>query len=156
MIPWRMMIPRAIIMGEKRMTIYVNAQRISRRKQTIEPVPMELSGTPGTLAELIRLCVEACVERQHRRTAESGESVLTQEKMDDLAAVGKIAFGFDANGTPADREEAVANALQSYQDGLFRVFLNGKALGDLEDAVALTGRDVLTFVRLTMLTGGGW
>ena len=138
------------------MTILVNVQRIGRKKPAIQSVPLELSGTPGTLAELITLCVEACVERQHRRTAESGESVLSQEKMDDLATVGKIAFGVDANGTPADMEEAVANALQSYRDGLFRVFLNGKALGDPEDAVALTDQDVLTFVRLTMLAGGGW
>ena len=138
------------------MTIFVNVQRIGRKAPAIQLMAMELSGTPGTLAKLITLCVEACVERQHHRSAESGESVLSQEKMDDLATVGKIAFGFDANGTPADMEEAVANALQSYQDGLFRVFLNGKALGDLEDAVALTDQDVLTFVRLTMLAGGGW
>ncbi len=138
------------------MTILVNVQRIGRKKPAIQPIVMELSDTPGTLAELITLCVEACVERQHRRAAESGENVLSQEKMNDLATVGKIAFGYDANGTPADMEEAVANALQSYQDGLFRVFLNGETLGDLEDAVALTGQDVLTFVRLTKLAGGGW
>ena len=138
------------------MTVYVNVQRISRKKPAVEPVPMELSGTPRTLAELITLCAEACVERQHRRAADAGEALLSQEKMDDLAAVGKFAFGFDANGTLADKEEAVANALQSYQDGLFRVFLNGEMLGDLEDPVTLTGEDALTFVRLTMLAGGGW
>ena len=138
------------------MTILVNVQRIGRKKPAVLPVSVELSGIPGTVAELITLCVEACVERQHRRIGEPGEDVLSQEKMDDLAMVGKIAFGYDANRTPADMEEAVSNALQSYRDGLFRVFLNGEALGNLEDAVALTDQDVLTFVRLTMLAGGGW
>ena len=138
------------------MTILVNIQQIGRKKPAIQAVPMELSGVPGTLAELITLCVEACVEQQNRRVAGSGESVLSQEQMDDLATVGKIAFGYDANGTTADVEDAVANALQSYRDGLFRVFLNGKELGDPEEAIVLTGQDVLTFVRLTMLAGGGW
>ena len=141
---------------ETSMMIYVNIQRISQRKPAMQPVPLLLSSAPGTVAELITRCVEACVGQQHRRIAAPGEVVLSQKQMDDLATVGKIAFGYDANGTPADMEEAVDNALQGYQDGLFRVFLNGKALGDLEDAVALTGQDVLTFVRLTMLAGGGW
>ena len=41
------------------MTILVNVQRIGRKKPAIQPVPMELSGIPGTLVELITLCVEA-------------------------------------------------------------------------------------------------
>ena len=138
------------------MTIYVNVQRISRRRPAMEPVPLELTGTPGTVTELITLCVEACVEQQHRRIVDVKETVLSQETMDDLAVVGKIAFGLDANGTPADPGETVANALQSYRDGLFRVFMNKKALGGLEEPISLSSQDVLTFVRLTMLAGGGW
>ena len=138
------------------MNILVSVQRISRKRPVIEPVPLALRGTPGTVGELIGQCVEACVQRQHRRTADPGEQVLSQERLDDLAAVGKIAFGVDFNGTPADLGEAVANALQSYEDGLYRVFWHGKALGETKDPVQLRDGDVLTFVRLVMLSGGGW
>ena len=137
------------------MTILVNLQRIGRRPSVIRQTPIEIGGSPGTVAELITLCVKACVARQHAR-AHSGEAVLTREQMEDLAAVGKIAFGVDWNGTPADGAEAEANALQSYEDGLFRIFLNGRALGELSDPVSLAEGDALTFVRLTMLAGGIW
>ncbi len=138
------------------MIVLVNAQRITQRKPAIKPVPMEIDGSPGTVSELIALCVEACVARQHQRATSTGEAVLNQSQLDDLAVVGKIAFGADANGTLADEEEAVANALQSYEDGLYRVFLNGCALGELSDPLSLSDQDELTFVRLVMLGGGGW
>ena len=142
--------------GETGMMIYVNIQRISQRKPAMQPVPLVLSGTPRTVAELITRCVEACVEQQHRRITAPGDNVLSQEQMDDLATVGKSAFGVDGNGIPTDKSEAIANALQSYQDGIYRIFLNGESLQDLEDPISLSDRDVLTFVRLTMLSGGGW
>ena len=70
--------------------------------------------------------------------------------------MGRIAFGFDPNGALADEKEAVANALQSYRDGLFRVFLNGQELRSLDAPVRRGENDVLTFVRLTMLSGNSW
>ena len=138
------------------MVIYVNIQQIARRWPSVQAAPMELSGVPGTLSELIALCVEACVKRQHLSASGSGEAVLSQERIEDLAAVGRIAFGFDPNGALADEKEAVANALQSYRDGLFRVFLNGQELRSLDAPVRLGENDALTFVRLTMLSGISW
>ena len=138
------------------MVINVNVQRITSRKPAVQPTRMELSGTPSTLSELIALCVEACVKRQHLRASESGEKVLSQEKMDDLAVVGKIAFGFDANGALADEKQAIENALQSYRDGLFRVFLNGQEIRGLDAPICIRESDVVTFVRLTMLSGISW
>ncbi len=138
------------------MIILVNAQRISQRRPAIKPVPMEIDGSPGTVADLIMLCVKACVTRQHRRIANEGEAVFSQSQLDDLAAVGRIAFDVNNNGTFADEDEALANALQSYEDGLYRIFLNGSALGGLSDPVSLSEQDQLTFVRLVMLAGGGW
>ena len=138
------------------MIIQVNAQSISRRKAVIHPVKMELNGRPGTLRELICQCVEVCVERQHRRLAAPEETALSAEQMDDLAMTGKIAFGVDYLGAPTKLEDAIENALQSYEDGLYRVFLNGHEIRGLDAPLRLTENDALTFVRLTMLAGSRW
>ena len=42
------------------------------------------------------------------------------------AAVRRVVADFNDR---ASRAEAVANALQGYDDGLFRIFLNGRLLG---------------------------
>ena len=138
------------------MFIYVNIQQIGRRRPSVQAVPMGISGVPDTLSELIALCVETCVKRQHLRATGSGEIVLSKEQIEDLATVGRIAFGLDANGALADEKDAIANALQGYRDGLFRVFLNGQELRSLDAPVRLGENDALTFVRLTMLSGISW
>ena len=138
------------------MIIQIHAQSISRRRGAIHPVTMELKSRPGTLRELISLCVEACVEKQHRRLSAPRETVLSEEQIEAWAQTGKIAFGVDYNGTPAKLDEAVENALQSYADGLYRVFLNGQEIKALDTALPLTENDTLTFIRLTMLAGAPW
>ena len=138
------------------MFVSISAQSIGKRKAAVEPVQMELKSSPDTLRGLICLCVEACVERQHERLAAPEETVLSAEQIDGLSQAGKIAFGVDYNGTPAKLDEAVENALQSYEDGLYRVFLNGQEIKGLDTALSLTENDTLTFIRLTMLAGRPW
>ena len=99
------------------MTVNVIISRLDRRRPAVSPVPMEIDGSPDTAADLITLCVKACAARQRRRTDASGETVLSQDQIDDLAVMGKIAFGADASTAPADLEKARENALQSYEDG---------------------------------------
>ena len=56
----------------------------------------------------------------------------------------------------ADTEKAVRNALQSFEDGIFRIFADGKELESLQEPVSLQEGSELTFVRLTMLAGRMW
>ena len=138
------------------MFVSISAQSIGRRKTAVQPVQMELKSSPDTLRDLICLCVEAYVERQHRHLDAPEETVLSAVEIDGLSQTGKIAFGVDYNGTPAKLDEAVENALQSYEDGLYRVFLNGQEIKGLDTALSLTENDTLTFIRLTMLAGRPW
>ena len=138
------------------MIIQIHAQSIGRRRGTIQPVTTELKSRPGTLRELICLCVEACVEQQHMRLSAPQEAVLSKEQIEVWAQTGKIAFGVDYNGTPAKLDEAQENALQSYADGLYRVFLNGQEIRGLDAPLHLTENDTLAFIRLTMLAGRPW
>ena len=53
-------------------------------------------------------------------------------------------------------DKAVDNALQSFEDGLYRVFLNDDELERLDEEIDVKENDTLTFIRLTMLAGRMW
>lgn len=138
------------------MIIHVNTYSIGNKRTDIRPFPMDLKGAPKTLRDLLVQCVEACVEHQHQRINHPQKRVFSQEELDNMARVGRIAFGIDWNGTPADPAKAVETALQAYKDGLFRVFQNDGEISGLDTPLSITEGDTLTFIRLTMLSGGGW
>ena len=81
---------------------------------------------------------------------------LTDKKINDLSDAGKISFGVDYNGQKQDLEKAVENALQSYEDGIYRIFVNDAEVGEIDCEINLKENDELTFVRLTMLAGRMW
>ena len=56
---------------------------------------------------------------------------LTGEEMEDKAAAGKVGFEANYNGRPAAEAEDIINALQSYEDGIFRIFLDDAELGGI-------------------------
>ena len=60
------------------------------------------------------------------------------------------------NGKPTTEIEAIANALQCYKDGIFRIFLDDSELGALSSPIVLKEESTLTIIRLTMLSGRLW
>ena len=65
-------------------------------------------------------------------------------------------FGVNYGDRKADPESAVNHAIQSFEDGIYRIFLDDRALEQLEEKILLTEGSSLTFVRLTMLAGRMW
>ena len=64
--------------------------------------------------------------------------------------------GVNYGDRKADLESAVDHAIQSFEDGIYRIFLDDRALEQLEEKILLTEGSSLTFVRLTMLAGRMW
>ena len=56
---------------------------------------------------------------------------LTQEEVENKATSGKVGFAVNYNGKPAAEVEAITNALQSYEDGIFRIFIDDTETEDL-------------------------
>ena len=140
------------------MQVQVNVKSIGKRRNAIETRPYEI-GEVRDVGALIAAFVTAEVTRFNAR-AEGGETVLrylTSEEIADAAMVGKIGFGADYNGQVQDLAAAIENARQSFEDGIYRIFINGNEVGDaLDTPVALRENDAVTFVRLTMLAGRMW
>ena len=140
------------------MQVQVNVKRIGKRRNAIETRPYEI-GEVHDVGELIAAFVTAEVTRFNAR-AEGGETVLrylTSEEIADAAMVGKIGFDTDYNGQVQDLTAAIENARQSFEDGIYRIFINGEEAGETCDTpVTLRENDEVTFVRLTMLAGRMW
>ena len=140
------------------MQVQVNVKHIGKRRNAIETRPYEI-GEVRDVGALIAAFVTAEVARFNAR-AEVGETALrylTNAEIADAAMVGKIGFGADYNGQVQDLTAAITNARQSFEDGIYRIFINGEEpASDLAAPVALAENDEVTFVRLTMLAGRMW
>lgn len=139
------------------MRVLVNMKKLGRCRNSITQIPYELEPVPATVRELITRMVSICVNNYNTRM-ESKELLqnLSQAEMEDKAVAGKISFGVNYGERKAEEDKAIANALQCFEDGIFRIFCGEAQLEKLEDEVFLTEGIELTFVRLTMLAGRMW
>lgn len=140
------------------MILKINLKQIGERKQKITPIDFTYEPAPGTVRELIIQTVTGCVNSYNERVraGENNARPLSQNEINDRANIGKIAFGITYSNKEQDIEQAASNALQAFEDGIYRIFLNEKELEKLEDPIDARENDSLTFIRLTMLAGRMW
>lgn len=139
------------------MLLYVNLKQLGKRKQIIGKHPIYLDYCPVTVQELISAIVVEQVKEYNDRLAESELLThLTSTEIEEKAFVGKIGFGVNYNGMPAETKKAVENALKSFEDGIFRIFLQNEELTSLGQSIELKEGVELTFIRLTLLAGRIW
>ena len=138
------------------MILQINLKQLGSRKK-IAPVPFEYPTKPETLRQLINETVTLCVNDYNKRVkaGENAVKPLTDEEITGMAGVGKIAFGI-VYGKEQELQKALDNAILSFKDGLYRVFLNDNELTELDELLDIKENDQLTFIRLTMLTGRIW
>lgn len=139
------------------MEIKVNIKHMGKRKKSVEPKLYQLISSPSTVKELILAVTQAGVEDYNLRQ-ENQEllTCLTREEIEDKAESGKISFGTVYGDRKADLKKAQDNAIQCFEDGIYRIFLDNRPLESLDESIEITGETVFTFVRLTMLAGRMW
>lgn len=139
------------------MTIKVNIKQLGKKRSRIAEVPFVLENAPSTVRELIKEAVHTCVSEYNERVKKGEDAApLSAEEISEMSEIGKIAFGINYGGKTADEKASLENALQSYEDGLYRIFIGENELGSLSDRITLSENDSVTFIRLTMLTGRLW
>lgn len=139
------------------MKIRVNVKQLGARRDKVSGVEFGLESEPHSVGELIREAVHTCVEQYNTRVRMGEEAKpLSAEAIAEMSDIGKIAFGINYGGKEADEAKAVQDAIQAYEDGLFRIFIGETKAGTVEESVMLTEGDSVTFIRLTMLTGRMW
>ncbi|MBQ7338742.1 MAG: hypothetical protein IJW40_09865 [Clostridia bacterium] len=137
--------------------IYVAIKHMGNITKSVKEYPILLDHHPLTFRELIEDIVKSCVTAYKERANNAKiPSPLTDEQWQEMQQIGKFAFGVHYNETAVDYDKAVSTAIESVSDGLVRVFKDGYEITDLDKDLCLTEGDVLTFVRLTMLSGRMW
>ncbi len=140
------------------MTIKANIKQIGSKRKKLNTIDFYLEKEPVSVRELIIYAVTTCVYEYNSRV-KSGENAVkpvTDEQIGYMSEIGKIAFGINYGDKEADLQEAINNALQSYRDGLFRVFINDSDAGEIDNQISLIENDTVTFIRLAMLAGRMW
>ena len=146
-------------------TIIVEGKLVGRRKPLFPdwriPLPPARTETGShlTLRDLIERIVReevlAFTERQEQRRL---ARVLTASQIDQAAEAGKIDMGGREPDqhvdTDLDAEQAVAVALQAFNDGLYYVFVDDAQQTDLAQEVYVRPDSRVTFIRLVALAGG--
>ena len=137
------------------MRIQISAKQIHKKKQNVASYVWELPERPDDLCGLIRMLVLSGVSEYNRRVNEcQTPQPLSASRMEDLGLVGKIGFGVPFGSQRADAEDALEAALQGFRDGLYRVFVGDREIESLEEPLVLQEDDMITIIRLVMLTGG--
>ncbi|MBO4695807.1 MAG: hypothetical protein J5643_00840 [Lachnospiraceae bacterium] len=140
------------------MRLQVQLKKLGARGNKVVPVPFKIDGIPSTVGELIAMTAKKCAEEYNERVRK-GETMITplsQREISDMAGIGRITFGICNGDKEQDVGKAVDSALLAFHDGLFCLFINKTQMTSAEQEIVLKEDDVLTFIRLTMLSGRIW
>lgn len=139
------------------MEVIVNVKKMGKRRNSVEPVPFVLQNNPQTIQELITETVRTCVNQYNDRLEHASIlQSITAEDIADQEKSGKIGFQVNYGEKSADFQQALENALCSFEDGIYRIFIDDQAAESLAQPIHITENTKLTFVRLTMLAGRLW
>ena len=138
-------------------TLFVQIKQIGKRKPVIEKESLQIPESITTLRALLEHIVRERVAAFNEKNEEGDWSkYLTGFDLATTAESGKVGFDAKYNAQKQDVGKAVEMALLAFEDGLFRVFFDDNELESLDDVVDFQENGLLTFVRLTMLSGRSW
>lgn len=136
------------------MHIKVTIKQLGKKRDKITDAKFWLENRPSTVRELITEAVCTCV-REYNSNVKKSEPAkpLSEEEIENMSEIGKIAFGINYGGKQANEERAVAVAIQAFEDGLVRIFKGEEELTDLEEGILVNEEERFTFIRLVFLAG---
>lgn len=135
------------------MVIYVNLKKIGSRNKKIEKKEFYLENTPKTTRELITEVVKTSV-KNYVKEKEKLIDYLELNEIKNMAQLGKIANSNDFDDRLPDLQSAIENALLSFEDEIVRIFLEDEELKSLDEKINLKENSNITFIKMTMLSGG--
>ena len=139
------------------MEIYARVKAIGKRRDILAPTPYPLPDEIRSLRMFLTAVVQKEVALYNSKEADGQPLVLlTPQQLDDLAESGKVGFGRVWSDQKADPAKAIANAIQCWEDGLVRVFMDDEELTQLDAPLVIPDGAVFTFIRLTFLAGSMW
>lgn len=142
----------------------ISARALGRRKPLFAdwsiPLPPDWGDDDGgggitlrdVIERIVREEVRSFQKRQHDRQF---LRVLTAAEIEAAAEKGKVEMGeSEVPRQAVNDDEAIGTALQAFEDGLYLVVIDEVEHKNLDQEVYLTADSRITFIRLTLLSGG--
>jgi hypothetical protein len=142
-------------------TVTVEAKVLGQSSHAPSVRQLDLSSLGDTLQSspfLLRTLLTSLVESEvHAFAARQEQRALlhfmTDEQISEGIARGKVVPHGEAPQS-VDLHDAVAAAMQAFEDRLYLVLVDGESIDSLDDAVELHNDSRITLVRLVALIGG--
>ena len=139
------------------MQLYIRIKAAGKRRDVLEKVPIEIPSGINTAQKLIEYIVLKNVRAYNAKTVDDTLfQYLTQKELETGETLGKIGFNDRKNEKPQDESKAIANALECFEDGIFRMLINETEITPNQENITLIENDTITFIRLVMLAGRRW
>ena len=138
------------------MTIYLKVKALAKRRPLIDRTPFVIDKEISTSNDLVEYIVRRNVDDYNNKAVDAPIfHYLSSEEIDNGAKLGKIDFNDRKNEKQENADKAVENALSSFSDGIFRLYINDTEAG-FNSPIELSEGGEITFIRLTMLAGRLW
>ena len=134
----------------------IEAKLAGQRTGLFQPRELEWPETREMqLSELITAVVHDEAEQFRSRQAENRLlRVLNPDQIAEGVERGKITSGGSDLDQAVNGGQAVATALQAFEDGFYFVFVDNEQIESLDQKVTVAPTSTLLFVRLVPLAGG--
>ena len=136
------------------MLVIAKVKQAGKLRDPLIPREYILEKSPETLKDLLEELVTINVEEFNRKpTEQTLFAYLTGERLDEMAESGKVSFGSKWNDKKQDLKKAIDNALLSFEDGIYRVFIDEVEMENLKQRVELQEGSEIVFIKLVLLAG---
>lgn len=131
------------------MDIYIIKKKLGSRKE-LGRHPIEIDETVNTLGVLLYILTQkGLTEAQTPKE----NHALSDSEIAEQAEEGRIRFAENYSENHDTMAKTMERTKQAYNDGLFRVFINGEEVTEWNAPFILCQGAEVVFLRLTMLTG---
>jgi len=138
------------------MKIQIRLKAAGRRRDVLEKVPFDIPDDISTAKDLITFIVTENVRAYNAKSVDAPLfKYLTQKEFEAGEELGKIGFGDRKNEKEQNAEKAIDNAIQCFEDGIYRILINENEVAGL-GTIDIKENDIITFIRLVMLAGRLW
>jgi hypothetical protein len=136
--------------------IAVGAKVIGHKRELFTPLRISVSDRALSLQELLaEMITQEVAAFSERQSQQQLRQVLTKEGMETGLTQGKISSGErEVPAVEVNVQDAIAQAIQGFRDGLYYVFIDDIQYENLDTPVALKPESQMLFLRLVPLVGG--
>ncbi|MFN7253405.1 MAG: hypothetical protein ACK4M9_21930 [Anaerobacillus sp.] len=112
---------------------------------------------PQSMRQLITEIITVNVQQFNEKAVEMPlTDFLTDSEIVLQSTTGKVGFGTTYIDNKSDEQAAIDTAIQAFDDGLFKVFVNEIEQEGLDRPLLIEDGSAVVFIRLTMLSGRMW